>query len=27
MNKIAQYACFGIAGLLSCTAYAVDTAT
>ena len=27
MNKIAQYACFGIAGLLSCTAYAVDTVT
>ncbi len=27
MNKIAQYACFGIAALLSCTAYAVDTMT
>ena len=25
MNKIAQYTCFGIVGLLSCTAYAVDT--
>ena len=27
MNKIVQYACFGIAGLMSFTAYAVDTVT
>jgi hypothetical protein len=27
MNKIAQYTCFGIAGILSCTVYAVDSVT